>query len=223
MAKVSTIISVKNGERFLARAIHSVLKQEYSSAEILVVDGQSEDRSPDIAKSFSEVRYISQTQTGIGNAWNLGIREARGEILAFLSCDDVWMPEKLHLQVRYLMTYPSVQYTTARVKFFLEPGCSIPHGFRQELLEGDHVGHIMETLVVRKSLFNDIGQFDQSLTTGEDVDWFCRAKDFGIPMAVIPKVLVHKRIHDHNLSLNTMENNQNLLTVLKQSLDRRRM
>lgn len=222
MFKVSTIIAVKNGERFLANALRSVLRQEYSSFEILVIDGQSEDRSSDIAKSFPEVSYVFQTQTGIGNAWNVGIQEARGEILAFLSCDDVWMPEKLQLQVQCLMMNPSVQYTTGRVKFFLEPGCPIPSGFRKELLNGDRIGHIMETLVVRKSLFEDIGVFDQSLTTGEDVDWFCRAKDYGIPMEVIPRVLVHKRIHDHNLSLNTDQNDKNLLTIVKRSLTRRR-
>jgi len=120
------------------------------------------------------------------------------------------------------MEHPAIHYTTAKVKFFLEPGCSIPVGFKKALLEGDHVGHIMETLVARKSLFGDIGTFDTTLSTGEDVDWFCRTRDYGIPMAVIPQVLVHKRIHDRNLSLNTMENNQNLLRVLKQSIDRNR-
>lgn len=219
---VSVIIAVKNGERFLAEAINSILAQDYQPFEIIVVDGQSTDRTAEIAHSFKEVRYIRQVNKGVSNAYNLGIEHATGEFVAFLSHDDVWLPNKLSLQVGYLLDHPAVQYTTAKVEFFLEPGHACPPGFRKELLEGEYVGHIMETLVARKAVFEAVGAFNPQLSTAEDVDWFARAKDQAIATAVIPKVLLRKRVHNMNTSLNTAQNNQNLLAALKQSIERKR-
>ncbi|MCB9100902.1 MAG: glycosyltransferase [Anaerolineales bacterium] len=217
---VSVIIAVKNGERFLAAAIESVLAQDYHPYEIMVVDGHSTDRTAQIAHSFSPVRYIEQQGRGIPAAYNTGIGAAQGELIAFLSHDDYWTPDKLRLQVEYLIAHPEIQYTVARLKFFLEPGQPPPVGFRPELLQGDHVGRVMETLVVRKSLFNELGLFRIDLSTAEDVEWFARANDQGIKMAVIPQVLLHKRVHNSNSSM-TVENNRNLLKALRQSVHRK--
>ncbi len=219
---VSVIIAVKNGERFLASAINSVLEQDYQPFEIIVVDGQSTDHTTEIAKSYNTVRYTHQVNKGVADAWNVGLEPAKGEFIAFLSHDDLWTPDKLSVQVDYLNDHPEIQYTIARVKFFLEADCNIPLGFRKELLENDHVGRIMETLVVRKSLFDAIGKFKPELSTAEDVDWYSRANDLKIPMAIIPKVLLHKRIHGTNISLNVDANNQNLLKALRQSVLRKK-
>lgn len=219
---VSVVIAVRNGERFLAAAIASVLAQQLAPREVIVVDGQSEDGTAEIARSFALVRYVRQSNTGIANAWNHGIAAATGELVAFLSHDDLWTPDKLAVQVQYLREHPAIQYTTARVRFFLEPGCAIPAGFRPELLEGDHVGTIMETLVARRALFDAIGGFDPKLSTAEDVDWFARAADAGIPAAVLPRVLLRKRIHDANLSITSAANDRNLLAVLQRSIARKR-
>jgi glycosyltransferase involved in cell wall biosynthesis len=71
---VSVIIAVRNGERFLAQAIESVLNSDYRPIEILIVDGQSEDKTEEIARSYPLVRYICQPNTGISEAYNLGIK-----------------------------------------------------------------------------------------------------------------------------------------------------
>ncbi|MCL1467395.1 glycosyltransferase [Argonema galeatum] len=219
---VSVIIAVKNGERYLARAIESVLAQTYENYEIIVVDGQSIDNTEKIAKSFQQVRYVRQTGEGIADAYNQGIDASRGEFIAFLSHDDTWTTNKLSSQVNYLIQHPEIQYTVAKVKFFLEEGHSIPPGFRPELLSGDSVGCIMETLVVRKPLFAAIGKLNPEFIVAEDVDWFCRAKDNNVTMAVMPEVLLHKHIHNTNLSLNSSVNNQNLLKIMRQSIERKR-
>lgn len=115
---VSVIMAVKNGERFLAEAIESVLSQTYEPYEIIVVDGQSTDRTEKIAKSYKPVRYIRQTGKGVADAYNVGIDAARGEFVAFLSHDDLWAPNKLSVQVDYLIGQPEIQYTVAKAKFF---------------------------------------------------------------------------------------------------------
>jgi glycosyltransferase involved in cell wall biosynthesis len=219
---VSVVIAVKDGERFLASAISSVLEQDYQPFEIIVIDGQSVDNTAPIAKSFEEVRYICQVNQGIADAYNVGVEAARGEFIAFLSHDDLWTPDKLDVQVNYMLNRPGIQYTVARVKFFLEPGCSIPPGFRRELLEGDHVGRIMETLVARRPLFDAIGKFDPQLTISEDADWFARASDHKVPTAVIPQVLLWKRVHDTNASLDVDLGHRDLLKALRRSVTRKR-
>jgi hypothetical protein len=80
----------------------------------------------------------------------------------------------------------------------------------------------METLVARKQVFDLVGKFDTNLSTAEDVDWYSRAADQGVPMAIMPNVLLHKRVHDANLSIQTLTNNQNLLKTLRRSIERKR-
>jgi len=80
----------------------------------------------------------------------------------------------------------------------------------------------METLVTWKSVFEKAGKFNTDLSIAGDVDWYSRASDQQIPMAVIPKVLLYKRIHGGNTALNIHENNQDLLKLLRQSVHRKK-
>jgi hypothetical protein len=80
----------------------------------------------------------------------------------------------------------------------------------------------MGTLVARKTVFDEIGLFDPAFKTAEDVDWFSRANDRQIAMAILPQVLLHKRIHDRNISLNADKNNVNLLNALRKSIQRKK-
>jgi hypothetical protein len=130
--------------------------------------------------------------------------------------------DKLRSQIEMMLSLPHLRYTVAKVKFFLSPGLVPPLGFRTNLLNGDYVAYIMETLVARKVVFTEVGKFDTKLTTGEDVDWFSRAKDQQVPHAVIPRVLLHKRVHDSNSSLIDPSTNQIMLNVLRQSIERKR-
>ncbi len=219
---VSVIMAVKNGARFLASAIDSVLAQDYRRFEIVVVDGGSEDDSVTIAQSYARVRVVPQRGVGVADAYNTGIDAARGTLLAFLSCDDRWTPDKLSVQVDYLRRRPEIGYVTAYARFFLEPGCAIPPGFKPNLLAGEHPAHIMETLLARRSVVDHVGGFDPALSTAEDVDWFSRAHDRSIATATVPRALLHKRVHDRNLSLEAAINNPNLLRVVRRAMERKR-
>lgn len=219
---VSVIVAVRNGERFLKQALQSIAHQTFEPFETLVIDGHSTDQTADIARSFPQVKYHLQAGTGIGDAYNCGIQLARGELIAFLSHDDLWTPDKLETQVTFMVDHPEVDFSLAHMKFFLEPGESPPPGFRESWLVGDQVGQIMETLMARLTVFERAGLFDTALSTGEDLDWFARATDMGLSKAVIPQVLLHKRIHSTNLSLTTAENNQNVLAALRRSILRKR-
>lgn len=221
----SVIIAVKNGERFLAAAINSVLQQDYRPLEIIVVDDHSTDRTAEVAQSFKQVQYIyNDGDPGIASSRNLGLDAVEGELIAFNSHDDLWAPRKLSLQVNRMIRYPETGCTFTRIRFFLEPGCSIPRGFKKKLLKGDYVGYMPETLVAHRSLFRIVGRFNPDLIIADDVDWFIRVRDAGIPIAVIPEVLLFKRVHDANTSTLpsvTPVFGQEMLTVLKRSISRR--
>jgi GT2 family glycosyltransferase len=118
---------------------------------------------------------------------------------------------------------PEVDYVVTRLSFFVEPGRPLPPGFRPELLEGDHVGNMPSTLLVRASVFNRIGGFSGDYRIANDIDWFARAADSDLRRAVVPEVMVRKRVHDANLSLSDgRELNRELLDVLRRSIARRR-
>jgi hypothetical protein len=108
---VSVLIDTYNHERFIEPAIVSVLEQDYpaSEREIIVVDDGSTDRTPDIVRRFEpHVRYIHKANGGQASAFNVGIPECKGEIIAFLDGDDWWMTGKLQRVVKVLTENPGV-------------------------------------------------------------------------------------------------------------------
>lgn len=218
---VSVIVPARNAERYLAEAIDSVRAQTLAPDELLViVDPASSDRTVALARSLG-VTVIEQQGTGIGGAWNQGIAHARGELLAFLSADDRWAEDKLATQVELMVARPELLLTVARFRYFRQPGCELPFGFNPALLERDLDGRIMETLVARRRAFEEIGMFDAEMRVAEDVDWYARASDMGAPMALVERVLLHKRIHDQNLSTSAA-GTPLLMRLLKRSIERKR-
>lgn len=219
---VSVIIPVYNGARFLREALESVFAQTYRPIEVIVVDDGSADDSGVIAQSFPEVRYVRQQNAGVAAARNNAIQIARGEFLAFLDQDDLWTPEKLKVQVDHLLNNPELGYTLTQLQFFLEPGTTLPPWFKKELLTTVHPGWVVGTLVVRRTVFDQVGDFATEYSAANDSDWFFRAKAAEIPMVVVPELLLRKRIHEANDSGRAKEILSELLRVVKTSLDRQR-
>ena len=111
---VSVVLPVKNGERFIGSALDSVQRQTYGNHEILVVDGNSSDRTDEIVKSFSGVLWIPQETGGVTEGFNTGVRASRGEFVAFISHDDLWEPTKLERQVEVFQQCPEVALSATR-------------------------------------------------------------------------------------------------------------
>jgi teichuronic acid biosynthesis glycosyltransferase TuaG len=103
MHLVSIIMPVYNGEKYIAESIRSVLDQTYQHWELVVTDDGSEDKTAEIVRKFSaaepRIKYVYQPNGGLGNARNTGIRASRGELIAFLDADDLWLREKLARQI----------------------------------------------------------------------------------------------------------------------------
>jgi glycosyltransferase involved in cell wall biosynthesis len=219
---ISVILVVKNGEPYLAQAIESVLAQSVSPLEILLIDGYSQDSTPQIASRYSQVTCLLQTGCGLANARNQGISMVRGEWVAFLDCDDCWPVDKLALQVDFHRANPLYDFSVGWVKFFLDSGATLRLGFRAETFETGEVGYTPGSLFARRSAFERVGCFDESLTIACDADWFARLRDRGEKLGVLAQVLLHKRIHSNNLSGRVQQNRHELMIVLQRSLARKR-
>jgi glycosyltransferase involved in cell wall biosynthesis len=219
--KVSVIIPVYNGEKFLGEAIKSVLNQDYDNLECIVVDDGSVDGSAAIAKKFVQVVYLHQDNAGVAAARNQGVQKASGEYLAFLDADDIWDLEKLTIQISYLEENQDIGYSFTRHSLFLAEGVEeLPAWVRKNQYEQEMSAYIPSALVVRKSVFAVVGNFDENYLVGEDSDWFMRAKDVGIKLGIVEQTLLYKRVHHQCLSSQTELSRKNLLKIVKASLQR---
>lgn len=219
---VSVVIGTRNSERYLAEALVSIRDGGFDDLETIVVDCASTDRTREIAASFG-ARVIAQDGSGLFAGWNQGVAAARGALIAFLDSDDRWAPGKLGAQVAALDRDPGLDYVIGRVRFFLEPGMPEPPGFRAEFEGDEHVAPMPGTLLARREVFDRIGGFRTEYEISSDVDWFARLKDAGMRSAVVPEALIHKRVHDSNLShFQARAMNAELVNLLRASIHRQR-
>jgi glycosyltransferase involved in cell wall biosynthesis len=206
---VSVVITTYNYERFIKRAIGSVLGQTERPCEIVVVDDGSTDQTAAIVSRFESsgtchtcptcpVRYVFKENGGAGSARNRGIRETHGELIAFLDADDCWLPGKLALQLEHLRLYPAaglvaggeIQVSeSGQVLLELKrPPAGAANLYRRLLVE-NIVGNPSLTLV-RRACFERVGMFDETLRLGQDWDmWIRIAREFPIGILRSPLVL----------------------------------
>ncbi len=216
---VSVVIPVFNGERFLREAVQSVLDQKYSPLEIIVVDDGSTDGTATVARSLPEtVRYLHQTNQGPAAARNRGIEQAQGSLIAFTDADDLWPAAKLELQLPYLIKDPEIDIVLGRIQQVLLS--EMVDGPTQAQETGFSVN--LGSAVIRKSVFERVGLFDETMRYSEDVDWFMRAREAGAAIVTIDAVTLFYRQHDQNMTRGKSTSELNVLKALKKSLDRRR-
>lgn len=219
---VSVLVTVKNGERYLREALASIRAQAYQPMEIILIDGQSVDGTAGIAMGAEDVRYVRQAGEGLASARNQGIEAARGELIAFLDADDEWAPGKLRRQVDHLREHPGMLGSITWLHFEIDPQyLGLAAGDRR-FYEDDMVGYTAGTLVARSELFGRVGQFDPAYAVACDADWFARLLDAAQPVAVLPQVLLLKRIHGGNMSLDRAVVRRETLAVVRESVRRKR-
>ncbi len=218
---VSVIIPVYNAAPYLAEAVESVWRQDYRPLEIIVVDDGSTDGSRDLAARLPGVQLYTQERKGAGSARNAGVKLANGSLLAFLDADDIWMSNKLSVQVEILESRPDVDIVFGHIEQFLSPELSDAQKRTLVCPTESQPAPIPSTLLMRRSAFERSGDFDNSGVYGETLDWYLRAKETGLNIVMHPEVLARRRIHGDNLGVRE-PNPKAYLPMLKASLDRRR-
>lgn len=219
---VSTIVPVYNAARYLADALESILGQGYEPLEVIVVDDGSSDGSDQIAARFrDQIQLVHQAHQGPAAARNRGLEMARGEILTFLDADDLWPEGNLDRLTGYLSDHPEAEIVMGRVQHLrlTEQPAGPPRfvEFREPV-----VGVSLGSAAFRRGAFERIGLLDETMRHSEDVDWFLRAREAGLSIAVLEQVALYYRLHGHNMTQNQKARDFFFAQALKKSLDRRR-
>lgn len=219
---ISVIIPVFNGERFIRDAVKSVLSQNYPALELIIVDDGSTDKTEEIILQLPyDIRYFKQENGGPASARNRGIRDASGELIAFLDVDDLWPDNNLNFLVDELSQDPEIE---------------VIHGYGQMMANNpksnnyEYIGNPKESFpyyigaaIYRKSVFERVGLFDTTLRFGEDHDWFNRAKELNIKIKRIEDVTLLVRRHGQNMTHGKNIVALNTLRIFKKALDRKRV
>lgn len=216
---VSVVIPTYNRARFLPAAVASVRAQTYPCAEIVIVDDGSTDDTADVVAGLGAgIRYVRQANAGPAAARNRGIREATGDLVAFLDTDDRWLPEKTALQVELLQREPDVALVSTDMSVEDETGSvQVTSNFQhRELqatfsaLDGRPIpgapGLLLKinfintsAALIRRSVLLAQDGFDERLRYGEDLElWLRIAARHGI--ACVPSVQEVRVEHSTNVT-----------------------
>jgi glycosyltransferase involved in cell wall biosynthesis len=200
---VSIIIPAYNGAEYLDSALASIEAQQFADREVLLVD----DGSPVELKLPAFVRYFRQPHQGQAAARNRGVREAQGEILAFLDTDDMWTPGHLSRLQAGLETHPEAGIAQGRMRQLC--GDRISGAYRMPYIQ---------SCMFRREVFEICGGLDETMPLGEDYDLMYRCWEKDIVKINVDEVSLIYRRHGRNTS-----NGNNLrshLMVMKRRVDR---
>lgn len=216
---VSVVIPAYNGADYIGETIESILAQSYRPLEVLVVDDGSTDGTAEVVRRFGDpVRYVRQENAGTAAARNRAVAESRGEFIALLDQDDLWVPHKLARQIPRFAEDPRIGLVFAGIEFFDTNSGKITATYfpGDELSLCDLLAHIVlpvQTILFRRSALEKIGPFDTSL--GGTDDW-----DIGIRMAAefrmvgVNETLGRVRLHNTQQGRNTDRMFLNAMRVL---------
>lgn len=210
---VSVVIPVFNAERYLAESVASALGQSRREIEVLIVDDGSTDGSRQIAQELAadpRVRLLSGVNGGPARARNLGIRESRGEFVAFLDADDLWLPHKLDRQIPLFSENPSPDVVYSQ-RLTVDADGRTVEGYRPPVPSGRILDEMwvdnficMSSAVVRREVFDRVGLLDETLRMSEDFDFWLRTA-LHCEFRGVEEPLVKYRVHGEQTSRRTEE------------------
>ena len=212
---VSVVMSVFNGERFLAEAIESILNQTFRGFEFIIVNDGSTDRTALILeryeKSDPRVRVFAQQNKGLIASLNLGCALAQGKYLARLDADDVSMPDRLDRQIRFLEHHEEVGLLGGAVEviddrgrwlFLVRP--PLEDNTIRTALRSFSFPIFHSAVVMRKQTFDEAGGYRSQFMHAEDYDLCLRLIEHG-KVANLPDVVLRKRTHPEGVSVRNLK------------------
>ncbi|MBU0682995.1 MAG: glycosyltransferase [Candidatus Omnitrophota bacterium] len=187
MKKVSVIIPAYNKAELTVKTVESVLAQTYKNTEIIVVDdGSTDDTKQKLNSYHDRIKYVYKNNGGACSARNVGIKKAKGDYIALIDCDDIYLPEKIEMSAKFLDKNPDIGFVHTPVYFIDENDniCGryprfkkVPSGIvTKKLLLKNFVCN--STVVARTECFEKVGMFDETIFTPADWDMWLRLSEF---------------------------------------------
>jgi glycosyltransferase involved in cell wall biosynthesis len=226
MAKVSIVIPCYNVQNYIELCLESVISQTYKDYEIIIVDDGSTDSTSAIINSFRtkhkdliELKYIYQTNKGVSSARNRGIKESSGEYIAFIDSDDKWREDSLEKKMKLFMSNNiSCVYSDVMLNYPNDNQISIKSLYGK-LIKGNIYPEILEhnyiniNVVLKKTVLEDCGLFDETLMTCEDYDMWIRIASRGYLFDFVDIPLTYITIRESSLSRNVLQMYKDMIRV----------
>ena len=196
----SVVIPTYNRAGFLEAAIESVLDQSFCDFELIVIDDGSTDQTEQLVRDFKDKRliYVRQTQGGVSAARNAGIQHSGGRFICFLDSDDRFKNSKLEIARRYIQDFPEIMIFHTE-ELWYRYGKILNQKKIHKKPEGNVFVNAlklccigMSTTVVRRDLFDKIGDFDENFQACEDYELWLRATAL-YPVKLIPEARTIKQ------------------------------
>lgn len=224
---VSVIIPTYNRATLLPRAIASVLSQDLTDLELIVIDDGSSDGTQEVLAGIKDPRLSCirfNENRGIGAARHEAVRRARGDFIAFIDSDDIWLPGKLRFQVDVLQRHPSIDVlfgdyrninhvkhldkkgfeqtarglATVKVRALEADICEITAGLPEALLVSNFIG-TCSMVVLRRNVFDRVGNFNPKLSV-EDLELWWRASLKGVTFSYTTRCLIERHKDETSVS-----------------------
>lgn len=214
---LDVVIPVKYGSQYLPQALESVARQGVDARVVIVDDGAPVD----LAELASKVSGIDTTvipnsrQAGIGGARNTGAAEATRDLLAFLDADDVWPDHRTRTLQESLGGPDELRLAFGLVQQFLD-------GSATSLPDAPRPGYLAGGMLIRRSTWERVGDFDEELGVGEYIDWVARARSIGAREEVIEEIVLRRRIHGDNTTIHRRDQYADYADVVRRHLRRGR-
>lgn len=214
--RTSVIIAAYNAEKWVGRAIDSILRQEQPVSEIVIVDDGSTDGTAEVLRGYgSAVRVFHQENAGLSVARNRALAEATGEWIAFLDSDDEWLPHFTAAHKRMLDEHPGLRWSCCNVEDVTD-GVGSPRPLRKDVaewarrevavpfFEGALKGLTFGTcgFLIHESVFQTVGTFDAEMRSGMDIDLWSRI-GMKYPLVGYCPDLCWRYHHDNSASLSS--------------------
>lgn len=208
MPKVTVIMSVYNGEKFVGSAIKSILAQTFNDFEFIVINDGSTDKTSEILATFDDqrIKVIHQSNMGLTKSLNKGIQLARGEYIARMDSDDVALPERLEKQVKFMDANPDVG--VVGTAYYEIDACGKIIGkktfpicdkeLKKVLIRYNPLFH--GSVMIRRSVFEQVGLYNEQFQKSQDYElWFRVIKHF--KLANLSEPLMMRRYTPTNISV----------------------
>ncbi len=226
----SVIIPLYNKEKFIERAINSVLNQTMQNFELIIIDDGSTDKSLDVVKFFNDdrIRLISKKNEGVSIARNTGILISKSDYIAFLDADDEWLVDFLETIQNLISRFPEAKTFSTAIKRENKNGdfldiyfSTLPeHPWSGEInlfkvLAYDASPVTSSSVCVHKDVFKTIGMFPIGIKRGEDLDtWIRIFLNYKIAFSTIHKVIIHDDYDGGSMAINGLDE-KNLYAFLE--------
>jgi glycosyltransferase involved in cell wall biosynthesis len=212
--KISVITPCLDREEFIAEAIESVAAQKYPELEHWIIDGGSTDRTLEIVRRYPHLKVVSESDRGVYDALNKGLKLATGDVIALLNSDDLFAPGAFQLCANLFRTGAGTMIVSGGCQIFrrTSAGREIEmHRYEdarryQLSLRNVTLGlPIINARFFRRSVFEKVGDFNLDYPIAADRDFLIRAALANIPDAPASRVLYRYRWHSKSLTLNAGE------------------